>query len=210
MERRLRKNVTVGEVLRSGKVATIAPKPDEMRDNVNAVLHYIMQSDLEKDEHNIEGNTTTPRLKRTFIASPTKIADKTRKQMTHVNKGCLSDPIFEEGDDEYENFKDIRLHIQCGKKCFCCRGTEGNEAGNAVVKEVLNAPCFGIQRAERALDTKFDDWNTNRNIKRHGAKYYKMRHTESLAFANSLSRQCGHNNRFENISRKSDGRTDRL
>jgi hypothetical protein len=103
--------------------------------------------------------------------------------MSHVRKGCLSDPP-----------KDvIRLHRinPVTGKGFSGRSTGTNENDNMFLNRLLNTPSIGLARAERIISDHYEASNAKKEVSRLGGQQHLTNRTEKLYAVNSMHTSCG-------------------
>jgi hypothetical protein len=138
---------TTREIMKEAN--TVIPPPFLLRSNVEAVLKYCMAKDAAAERElvlRVEGGDS-PMPAHFFTSKPNVVKYVTRKQMRHVDKGCLSDPPTELGN--------IFRYNEKKKCCYVARGTNTNERDNLdLASKVLTATHIGIHRADRLLCTR--------------------------------------------------------
>jgi hypothetical protein len=188
---------TIREVMKEAN--TVIPQPPLLRANVEAVLKYCLAKDAAAERVIVlrpEGDDS-PMPARFFTTKPNVVKYVTRKQMRHVDKGCLSDPPIEVGNIFRFNEK-----TQC---CYVARGTNTNERDNLDLStKILSATHIGIHRADRLMCTFFDQKNTDKAIGRLGEEDFGTYETERLLILNSYASTVGYTEEdglpFPNVS----------
>jgi hypothetical protein len=90
LTRKKKRDPTVKEVLKEAN--SVIPDPATLRNNIEAVLQYLQtkDSDTMRVLCTRRDNDTSPKPK--LFMKQWKLQDVFRKQLLHVDKGCLSDP----------------------------------------------------------------------------------------------------------------------
>ena len=167
------------------EACTVVPPPKDLRDSVMAVLRYCMMFDAGIEIRKLNRGDDNSELPKAFF-KPFN-ADRRKimaNQMSHVDKGCLSDP---EGLDIHH------LNPETGN-ITCCRGTNSIENDNLHLDN-LTGKAIGIAKADRLITTFFEMGNDRKRIARLGQQQewsdlFTVR-TEGLALINSMMASVG-------------------
>jgi hypothetical protein len=174
----------VPEILKEAN--SIIPSAVILKSNMEAVLSYIHAKDAETDRKVLarDAEDTSPCPKRFFKRNIILVRDAIRKQMRHVNLGCLSDP-----DPSVVN---IFRHNPVKKVTFVARGTNTNERDNLdLASLILSATHIGINRAERLMWSFFEFKNQRKCILRLGEEDHGTVDLEKLLMLNSYAKSLG-------------------
>ena len=92
MQQKLNRVPTHKEIMREAN--TVIPVPNILRSNVVHVLKYVVGKDavtniMESTHHD---DDTTPNPRRFLKALTPDVRNHIKQQMSHIDKGCLSDP----------------------------------------------------------------------------------------------------------------------
>lgn len=117
---------------------TVIPPPHLLRSNVEAVIAYCLAKDAEAERLIVmrREEDDTPMPSRFFNPKSDLVKHVVRKQMKHVDKGCLSDPP--------KDLVNIFRYNPVKKCCYVARGTNTNERDNlALATKILTATHIG-------------------------------------------------------------------
>jgi len=179
---------TLGEALR--QLPTVAPDPKTMETNVQSVLSLFLYRDLMTETKLAtwpeDSELPKPKL---VLKDRRQRANIIRNQLSHVIKGCLTDPD-KQGDPR---FSDVKMYYTVGNRCYCCRGSSLCERYHKAVETdiIKSRSTIGPAVAERMHWQRNMDWNVRANVIRNGAESHLCHETEHLALANSLATQAG-------------------
>mgnify|MGYP007080208264 CR=1 FL=1 len=169
---------TIREIMKEAK-ATVPP-PAELEKRVMAVLHALMEKDLQDDMKLTIDSTRKPDR---FFKAGAQTSNVIVNQTEHVKKGCLSDP-----SDEV-----VQIH-RCNPrtgKTFTGRGTGTNEVDNRCLNCLLDTPSVGLTRADRIIHDCYEKSNENKLINRLGKEPEFTAGTEQLQMLQGLAHKCG-------------------
>jgi len=173
-----KKTCTPHEVFKAAK-ATMPP-PEELEARVMAVIHCVMEKDLEIDLANTE-NPEKPE-KRFFKASPLTL-NTINNQMQHVRNGCLSDPPA-------SFIKIHRINEKTGK-VYSARSTGSVEVCWRCLHHMLDTPSISFTRAEQTINNYFEMSNDRKKVTRLGQEAEVTTRTEQLQALHAMASRCG-------------------
>lgn len=154
MEQKLKRKPMHKEVMREAK--GIIPSRGILRANIEAILKYIYHKDIETElKLSMRDDTDTSPLPKRFLKSNRMVVrDVIRRQMIHVDKGCLSDP------------SDIAMiRIGSDGNRYTVRSTSTNERDNLdLCTKILTATHIRIHQAERLLYSHYEQSNNCKAI----------------------------------------------
>lgn len=186
---------TVKEIMKEAN--SVIPEPAILRSNVEAVLRYVQDKDAET-EHTLSTwqDGVTPGNKPQRFLKPVGVRERIRKQLRHIDKGCLSDPPTD--------LVNIYRYNSTTDVCFVARGTNTNERDNFDLgNNILTATHIGIPRADRQINCFFEGKNCQKCITRLGDQDYGTHQTEQLLMINGCAKSAGFANDrlpFPNVS----------
>jgi len=181
-----KKKPTAREIFKEAK-ATIPP-PDLLERRVMAVLHALMEKDLQADRKRIA--TASSAMEGRFFKPGANTLNTIINQLSHVKKGCLSDPP----DSLFNMF---RVNPKT-KKTYTARSTGTNEVDNRYLNHLLDTPSVGLTRADRLIHNYYERSNDNKMVNRLGMEPEQTCRTEQVSMLHSLSSKCG----FEDFPKK--------
>jgi Transposase len=184
LARKGKDNPSTKEIMKEAN--SVIPPPPLLRSNVEAVLSYCLAKDGEADRlialHRDDDASPLPSK---FFINSNVVKSIVRKQMKHVDKGCLSDPPNE--------LVNIFRYNPIKKCCYIARGTNTNERDNLDLgHKILSATHIGIHRADRLMCTFFERKNQDKSIVRLGEEDYGTYDTERLLVLNSYALSVGY------------------
>lgn len=166
---------------------------NEVKERVTAMVRYFKFCDVETDVAiaTREENCSDP-LPLRFFKNSREAEAAIQEQLSHVVKGCLSDP---EG---------VAMHHQNPKtgQHYTRRGTNSLESDHRGL-DLLTGNHIGVGLCDRKASTYFELLNEKKQVNRLGGHDYGTHRTETLAFTNSLAASAGHSNEklpFPNLS----------
>mgnify|MGYP000263817394 CR=1 FL=1 len=168
------------DILKEAK-ATMPP-PELLERRVMAVIHAVMEKDLETDQARTVGASGDKCAKR-FFKPGAETINVIMNQLQHVRRGCLSDPC--------DSMLQIHRHNPVTGKTHTARGTGGNEASWRCTNRLLDAPSIGITRAEQATNNCFEADNDRKRVRRLGEAPEETSRTEQLRSLGTLAKECG-------------------
>jgi len=133
--RRNKKQPSPSEIYKEAK-STIPPA-DILEKRVMAVIHALMQKDLQADQNRII-SSLTHEVPTRFFKRGAQTLNLIMNQLEHVKKGCLSDP------PDYK-LKIFMTNPKTGKT-FAARSTGHNENDNRYLNRLLDTPSVGLTR----------------------------------------------------------------
>lgn len=173
------KKATTRAMLKEAK-ATIPP-PDLLERRVLAVLHSLMEKDLEADKSRIANQAVAKESR--FFKPGAVTLNTMLNQMEHIKKGCLSDP----SDEVVSLFR----HNKRTKKTFTARGTGTNEIDNRYLNRLLDTPSVGLTRADRILHDCYERSNDRKLVNRLGQEPRVTSRSEQVGMLKALAKECG-------------------
>lgn len=185
LEERKVKDITNRKVLKEANA--VIPCPAILRSNIEAVIQYLFNEDAKtQSAHATRSADDNAPLPQTYWKKNSSLVqDVIRRQMKHVDDGCLSDP------PDVSLFK---MNPRTGM-IFTARGTNTNERDNLdLATKILTATVIGLHRAERLIYTYFEGSNHRKRIRRCGDEDDGTHHTEKLALINTFAKSLGYNN----------------
>jgi len=135
--------------------ATIPP-PDMLERRVMAVLQALTEKGHQADQSQMAGSTPVGR----FFKPGANTSNVMLNQMSHVKKGCSSDPPA-------SVFLIFRENPKTGKT-FTARSTGTCEVDNRHLNRLLDAPSAGLMRADRLIHNCHERSNDNKMVNRLG------------------------------------------
>jgi len=135
------------------------PPAEELEKRVVAVIHSVMEKDLEIDKERAANPLGAEKEKR-FFKRGADALNTMANQMEHVRNGCLSDPSAEV----------VQIHRKntTTGKVFSARSAGGNEVDNRHLNPLLDTPSVGLTRAEQTIWTHCDASNDRKRVNRLG------------------------------------------
>ncbi|CAB9530887.1 hypothetical protein SEMRO_3097_G343660.1 [Seminavis robusta] len=106
-----------------------------------------------------------------------------KNQMSHVKKGCLSDPPATVVMMHRVN--PVTGHANSGRSTGTC------EVDNRQILNVLNTPSVGIARAARVVGDHYEQSNDRKKVTRLLEPEKLTHRTEKLYLLNSVAKSCG-------------------
>jgi len=160
----------------------IIPPPDKLQQRVMALIRYCKFCDAETDvaiATRVE-NSTDP-LPLRFFKNAKEAEDVIQEQVSHVAKGCLSDP------------PNIAMHHLNPKtnKCYARRGTSSIESDHRGLDQ-LTGNHVGVGLCDRKSSTYFELLNEKKRLNRLGGDDYGTHRTETLGLLNSMASSVGY------------------
>ena len=174
-----KKKPSAREIFKEAK-ATIPP-PEQLERRVMAVLHALMEKDLLVDRNRIATASTASEGR--FFKAGANSLNTIINQMSHVKKGCLSDPP----DTVFNVF---RVNPKTGKT-YTARSTGTNEVDNRYLNRLLDTPSVGLTRADRLIHSYYERSNENKMVNRLGMDPSETSRAEQVSMLHSLSSECG-------------------
>jgi len=171
---------TPGDILKAAK-ATI-PAADLLERRAMAVVHACMEKDSETDRQNTVAPANKKPLQRFFKPGAETINIITN-QLSHVRKGCSSDPC--------DSVLQIHRHNPATDKTCSARGTGGNEAAWRCTNRLLDTPSIGVTRAEQAMHNCFEADNGRKRVRRLGEEAEETSRAEQLRSLGTMAKECG-------------------
>jgi len=162
------------------------PPADVLERRVMAVLQALIEKDHQADRSRMAGEPTAGR----FFKPGANTLNVMLNQMSHVKKGCLSDPPA-------SVFPMFRENPKTGKT-FAARFTGTNEVDNRCLNRLLDTPSVGLTRADRLIHNCCERSNDNKMVNRLGLDPSVTSRTEHHTMLHSLSSKCG----FEDFPKK--------
>lgn len=169
---------TPKEIFKEAK-ATIPP-PDQLEKRVVAVIQALMEKVLQADRSKIAGSEA-PESR--FFKRGANTLNLIINQMSHVKKGCLSDPP----DTAILIF---RVNKKTNKT-FAARSTGTNEVDNRHLNRLLDTPSVGLTRADHLTHNCCEQSNDNKMVNRLGLDAPETSRTEQIGMLHSLASKCG-------------------
>jgi hypothetical protein len=184
LEERGKTSLTTKEIMKEAN--TVIPAPALLRSNVEAVLAYCLAKDAAADPLiALRREDDDSPMPCTFFVNTTVAKNIIRKQMKHVDKGCLSDPPTD--------LVNIFRYNPVKKVCYVARGTNTNERDNLdLATRILTATHIGIHRADRLISSFFERKNTDKSVIRMGQEDQGTYETERLLMLNSYAASVGY------------------
>lgn len=176
------KPYTPREVLKIAK-STIPP-PRELEKRVMSVLHAIMDKDHEIDQERTANADASEKKEQRFFKRGAETLNIIANQMSHVRKGCLSDPPS-------AALPMFRINPTTGKAC-AARSTGTNEVDNRYLNHLLDSPSIGLTRADMTIWSYCDGSNDRKRVNRLGEAPQDTTRTDQLQALCGLATQCGH------------------
>ena len=178
-------NPTTKDIMKEAN--SVIPPPALLRANVEAVIEYCLAKDAQADRMTVlrrEGDDS-PKPARFFKSNKELVKDTIRKQMRHVDKGCLSDPP--------RDLVNIFRYNASTKRCYVARGTNTNERDNLdLATKILTATHIGIVRADRLMCNFFERKNQDKCVVRLGDDDNGIYETERHLIINSYAASLGY------------------
>jgi len=106
--------------------------------------------------------------------------------MSHVKKGCLSDPP--------SNVVKIHRFNQKTKKTYTARSTGTNEVDARELNHLLDQPSIGLTKADRVVGDCCESSNDRKRVRRLGEQEAASSRTETIQALHGMAYQCGFNN----------------
>jgi len=171
---------TVRQIMKEGN--SMIPEPVILQQRVMALIRYCKFCDAETDiliASRPEGCEDP--LPLCFFKKSMEAENIVQEQMSHVVKGCLSDP------------SDLSVHQRNPKTglFYCRRGTSSIESDHRGLDQLMGNHV-GIGLCDQKASTYFELLNEKKRINRLGGDDYGTHRTESLAILNSLPSSCGY------------------
>jgi len=168
LEKRKAKDITNQKMLKEANA--IVPCPVMLRSNVEAVVQCLFNEDAKTQSARAtrteDDNTAMPKTH--WKRNLQDAQDVIRRQMKHVDDGCLSDP---------PNVSLFKMDPRTGT-IHPSRGTNANERDNLdLATKTLTATVIGLHRAERLIHTHFEKSNHQKRIRRCGDEDQGTCHT---------------------------------
>ena len=172
------KPATPREVLKRAK-ATIPP-PDTLEKRVMAVIHSLVEKDLEIDKQRAaDPESKEPR----FFKRGAEALNVINNQLEHVRNGCLSDP--------HDTVVQLHRYNERTKKTHSGRGTSSVEVEWRCLHRALDTPSIGLTRAVTDISNFFEDMNDRKRVNRLGEEAEETSRTEQLQALHGLASSCG-------------------
>jgi len=168
------------DVLKVAKATTPPPKLLERR--VMAIVHAVMEKDLETDRQRTQSQEKE-RPESRFFKPGAETINVTIRQLSHVKKDCLSDPPAA--------LLEVHRHNVATGKTHSARGTGGNEVAWRHVHRPLDTPSIGVTRAEQAIHNCFESDNNKKRVTRLGERPEETSRSEQLQSLTRLAVKCG-------------------
>ena len=160
----------------------IIPSPDKLQQRVMAFIRYAKFCDAETDVAiaTRQENSTDP-LPLRFFKNSREAEDVIQEQLSHVAKGCLSDP------------PNVAMHHLNPKtnKYYTRRGTSSIESDHRGLNQ-LTGNHVGVGLCDRKSSTYFELLNEKKRLNRLGGEDYDTHRTETLALLNSMAFSVGY------------------
>jgi len=156
-----------------------------LRSNVEAVINILFNEDakIQAAQATRSSDDNTPLPKTYWKRNQREVQDVIRRQMKHVDEGCLSDP---------PDIQLVKMNPITGITCTS-RGTNTNERDNLdLATKILTATVMGLHRAERLIYGYFEGSNHRKRIRRCGDKDHGTHATEKLALINTFALTLGY------------------